>query len=68
MGCHALGNYTSRFLKIGLWGCWGKMIAKDKFVLSLFINDEYTYDQEEVKTYIQGQNYVLEQHESVPVY
>jgi hypothetical protein len=44
------------------------MTLNDIFVLSLFINDEYTYDQEEVKTYIQGQNYVLEQHESVPVY
>jgi hypothetical protein len=28
---------------------------KDNSVLSLFINDDETYDQEEVKTYIQGQ-------------
>lgn len=31
------------------------MSVKDNSVLSLFINDDETYDQEEVKTYIQGQ-------------
>lgn len=52
-------------------GLMGKMIVKDNFDLSWLTNDDYTYNQDKIKTHIRGHNgmfYVLQQCESILAY
>lgn len=48
------------------------MILKDKSLLSQLINDDWTYDQEDIRIHVQGQNndviYVLEKHKLICIY